>query len=368
MLQATPDESQLEVREHRSFVENLKAVHGLSLTAPRSPIQFAAPGAAERIIELVPAAAAICYPFALRAFNQVVTAEGMPTVAKVIFAGLLLATCVAVPLLGLSLACRENLRPSARRLAYASVFVPPLFVFLGVIGFLTQHGLPDELLWCSLWAVLAAWSQASSSTPTLAVPTPNGAWWRIYHGFSGAVITLFVLFHLSNHLVGLLGPEAHAAFADVGRTVYRNPVVEPVLVVLMTLQILGGLHLAWKWTAYPRSFQEAVQIATGLYLSVFLISHMSAVFILARTVLQIPTDWAFATGAASGGIIHDAWNIRLFPHYTLGVFFVLAHLISGLRVVAIAHGTQPKVADRLWMAGALACALIAAAIGVSISL
>jgi succinate dehydrogenase/fumarate reductase cytochrome b subunit len=368
MLRTTPDNQSIPTPKHRPFLENLRAVHGLSLTAPQRPIRFAKPRVADRLAELAPAAAAICYPFALQAYNLTVTASDIPVVAQSILAGLLLAACLAVPLLGITLACREHLRPAARRLAYASIFVPPLYVFVGLVQHLSGSTLPDQLPWCALWAVLAVWSQTSSSNPTLQVPTPNNAWWRVYHGFSGAVITVFVIFHLGNHLFGLMGPEAHTAIADIGRKVYRGPVIEPVLVVLFALQILGGLHLAWKWTAYPRSFQETVQIGTGLYLSVFLISHMSAVFILARTVLGIPTDWAFATGAHTGGIIHNAWNIRLLPHYALGVFFVLCHLAAGLRVVLIAHGTAPSKADRIWAVGACASALIAAVIGLAVSL
>jgi hypothetical protein len=37
------------------------------------------------------------------------------------------------------------------------------------------------------------------------------------------------------------------------------------------------------------------------------------------------------TGAPAG-LVKDAWNIRLVPHYWLGVFFVLAHLATGARV------------------------------------
>ena len=60
--------------------------------------------------------------------------------------------------------------------------------------------------------------------------------------------------------------------------------------------------------------------------------------------------------------IHDPWSIRLVPHYALGVFFVLAHLSSGLRAVLIAHGVGATSANRIWTAGLVASALVSVAI------
>jgi hypothetical protein len=88
---------------------------------------------------------------------------------------------------------------------------------------------------------------------------------------------------------------------------------------------------------------------------------MNSVFIYARSFLGTPTDWNFAIGAPTG-LIHDAWNIRLLPHYALGVFFVLSHLASGLRVVLIAHGVDRRYADRLWVACVAVSTIVAAAI------
>lgn len=88
---------------------------------------------------------------------------------------------------------------------------------------------------------------------------------------------------------------------------------------------------------------------------------MNSVFLYARTYLGIPTDWNFAIGAPTG-LLHDPWNIRLLPHYALGVFLVLSHILSGLRVVLIAHGADLRFMNRLWLAGVVASGAIAAAI------
>jgi hypothetical protein len=88
---------------------------------------------------------------------------------------------------------------------------------------------------------------------------------------------------------------------------------------------------------------------------------MNSVFVYARIYLGIPTDWNFAIGGPAG-LLHDPWNIRLLPHYGLGVFFILAHMLSGLRVVALAHGLERRSADRLWWLGVAISAVIAAAI------
>jgi hypothetical protein len=132
----------------------------------------------------------------------------------------------------------------------------------------------------------------------------------------------------------------------IGRVVYRSGVGQPLLVAAMLFQIGTGLHLAWRWSAAPQGFHQTYQVATGAYLSLFILGHMNSVFIYARSFLGIPTDWNFAIGAPTG-LIHDAWNIRLLPHYALGVFFVLSHIASGLRVVLIAHGMDQGRADRV---------------------
>jgi hypothetical protein len=88
---------------------------------------------------------------------------------------------------------------------------------------------------------------------------------------------------------------------------------------------------------------------------------MNSVFVSARLLQKIDTGWAFATGAPTG-LIHDAWNIRLVPHYFLGVVFILGHLATGARQVALAHGMNARLADRLWIAALAAAALVGAAI------
>ncbi|MFM4978546.1 hypothetical protein ACEUDM_02675 [Aeromonas caviae] len=50
------------------------------------------------------------------------------------------------------------------------------------------------------------------------------------------------------------------------------------------------------------------------------------------------------------------------PHYTLGVFFVLTHLLAGLRVVLEAHGAAKRCINLLWYTGLGGAALLALAI------
>jgi hypothetical protein len=89
-----------------------------------------------------------------------------------------------------------------------------------------------------------------------------------------------------------------------------------------------------------------------------ILGHMNSVFFYARVFLGIETDWGFATGAPAG-LIKDPWNIRLVPHYALGVFFLLSHLSSGLRDVLMEHGLRRVIADRLMIGGSIAGGVVA---------
>lgn len=210
-----------------------------------------------------------------------------------------------------------------------------------------------------IWLAIAIWSQVTGNHTVLAVPAIGR--WRVVHGVTAAILSLYVLFHITNHLFGLIGPDAHAAIMRIGRVVYRSSVGEPLLVAAMLFQIGTGLYLAWHWSAAPQGFHRTFQVASGAYLSLFILGHMNSVFIYARSFLDIPTDWNFAIGAPTG-LIHDAWNIRLLPHYALGVFFVLSHIASGLRVVLIAHNVARRQANIFWTAAVALSAIVAAAI------
>jgi hypothetical protein len=64
---------------------------------------------------------------------------------------------------------------------------------------------------------------------------------------------------------------------------------------------------------------------------------------------------------ASGGpvgLLPDAWNVRLIPHYSLGVWFVILHMGIGLRGVLLAHGASATTANRVaWVVGIFGTAL-----------
>ncbi len=326
-----------------------------------------------KMIGLYPAATAMVYPFLLQGFHAAVSpSDGALSAVRITGAAVMLALAFALPLSGLASAywwtrvaqpTQSDLR--ARRLAYAGVAVPPLFVFVGVIcGYaanLLGLQLSDVAIWIAIWlaAGLYVWSGGDQPAPERKLH-PTAAW-RVAHGVSAALITCYVLFHLANHLFGLLGPETHAAIMKAGRVVYRAPLIEPVLVLALLFQASSGVRLAWHWSRLRTDAYRVFQIGSGVYLAAFLLAHLNSGLIAARHVYKIETNWAWASGAPEG-LIHGAWNIRLLPHYALGVFFILAHLASGLRVVMTAHHVNVATANRMWLAGLTAAALISTAI------
>lgn len=309
-----------------------------------------------------PPLAAVAYPFLLMLFHALVGPPGSAVSgAAVVGAAIVLACACAVPALGIAVAWGARVPTGMRRLAYAAVAAPSLYVFLGVVQGLVGSPVPDPWVWCVLWLAATLLASRAGSQEAAPPARPGLGRWRVAHGVSAVIVCLYVLFHLGNHLMGLAGPEAHAAVMDAGRTVYRARLVEPILVLAFLFQVGSGLYLAWHWSATRLGFFRTFQVASGVFLSVFIVGHMNSVFIYARTYLGIPTDWDFATGAPTG-LIHDPWNIRLLPHYALGVFFVLGHLVAGLRVVLEAHGMQPGTAHRTWCIGVACSAIVAIAI------
>lgn len=329
-------------------------------------------GSARRAIAsaVAPALFTLFYPAFVDGFHWAV---GMPgtrqTLGSVILAGAMLLLMFAVPLYGFLRIARGPASPAvsrafetrARRLAYATVTAPTLYCFVGVWQFLLSSPLPDELVWCLIWGSAMAYTALVPTVRQIRPSSTPSDIMRVMHGITALILVVYVAFHLTNHLFAWQGAAAHAAVMDAGRKIYRAPFIEPILIIAMLFQVVTGLMLAWRWSAQRLDFHKRFQVASGIFLSVYILGHLNAVFTFARWFYGIPTGWDFATGAPNG-LIHDPWSVRLIPHYALATFLIIGHVFSGLRVVLLAHDMKVSTANRMWEAGVALAAIISVSI------
>lgn len=138
---------------------------------------------------------------------------------------------------------------------------------------------------------------------------------RRAHGALAAFLAVFLVLHLGNHLAGLDGQASHRAVQEAFRTVYRHPLVEPLLLLAVAVQIGLGLAL------FARHRRLTVQTASGLYLALFLLIHLGAV--LVARAQGTDTDLAFA---AAGLHALAPWPAVFAAYYGFAVMAVFAHL------------------------------------------
>ena len=261
----------------------------------------------------------------------------------------------AVCLYAAFLLANGNRYPGATMVAYVGVGAPALYTFLG--GWLdSQKWIPYRangvwvVLWCGL-ALLTIIERPRSIEGTSLRPAKLA----FAHGISAAVITTFAVFHLTNHLAGVLGGEAHMAVMRILRTVYRQPAIEVVLGASILFQVASGcVLLVRRMRRFPASWIEVLQNASGAYLLLFFASHVSAV-VRARYLQHIDTNWIWLT---ADNLLTDSWSVRLVPYYFMGVLALAVHGACGLRWVLLEHGRQ-RIASRVFAATVTAGGLAA---------
>ena len=174
------------------------------------------------------------------------------------------------------------------------------------------------------------------------------------HGTSALlIVVIFLGWHLLNYASALFSAEFNQAMMITLRKWYRSGFVQPALLTLMLFQVVTGTMLWWRATGARSDLYKTLQASTGAFLTAFIASHLNAVFILGRAVTKVDTTFLWASGAPQG-LLPDAWNVRLIPHYSLGVWFVITHMGLGLRNVLLAHRVSPLAAGRVvWAVGAL---------------
>jgi hypothetical protein len=149
---------------------------------------------------------------------------------------------------------------------------------------------------------------------------------RRLHRAAGVVLAVFLMVHVASHLAALAGVEAHVRFMDAARRVYRQPVVEAVLLLCVALQAASGLRMLWTGRRGRRAVLAWLQAGSGAYIALFLAIHVGAV-LAGRIAGGLDTNFYFA---AAG--LH-VWPFVLFfvPYYFVAVAALFVHLGCALR-------------------------------------
>lgn len=143
------------------------------------------------------------------------------------------------------------------------------------------------------------------------------------HYFTGALFFLFVIAHLTNHLFSLSSFDHHIAIMETLRLIYRNVIVETILMIVLIVQIVSGLKLFKSKRGIKKDFFENLQVLSGLYLAVFLIIHLSAVW-AGRLFLKLDTNLYFGIA----GLNSFPHLLFFIPYYSLAILAFFAHLAA----------------------------------------
>lgn len=144
-----------------------------------------------------------------------------------------------------------------------------------------------------------------------------------WHYGAGIFISVFIVLHLCNHVVSVFGAAAHLTFMDNLRVVYRNVVIESLLLLAVLLQVISGLRLFWQKRKTATSFYEKLQRWSGFYLAMFFVIHLSAV-LGGRYWLGLDTNFYFGVA----GLNNYPFCLFFVPYYGLAIFSFFAHIAS----------------------------------------
>jgi succinate dehydrogenase/fumarate reductase cytochrome b subunit len=142
------------------------------------------------------------------------------------------------------------------------------------------------------------------------------------------------------------------------RLVYRMPIIETVLLASIVFQLISGLLLLKRKLPQTVRWIDELQAAAAIYLALFFLSHLSAVF-RARLLRDTDTNWAWLT---ADGLLTDPWSARLAPYYFLSVIALGIHGGAGIRHVLLNHGRSMQLADKSFHVAVAAAAVLSTSI------
>lgn len=141
------------------------------------------------------------------------------------------------------------------------------------------------------------------------------------HYISELTIAVFVGLHLFTHFYSIFGADRHIELMTTLRHFYRNIFVETILLLAVGTQIYSGLILCKANRKSTKTFFEKLHICTGLYLAIFFVFHLGAVF-TGRLLLHLDTNFYFGVA----GLNNFPTNLFFIPYYGLAIISFFGHI------------------------------------------
>ncbi len=259
-------------------------------------------------------------------FRSRALAEANPALGGLCL-GLSYAWAVSAPVVAWFVLCEADRaklnrrdQPQLAREAILAAVGPPFYVLTGaVLAWFHLTGYQNAVWFALLAGVAAARFLPAPDPRTL----PAAAFGRL-HRISAVLLLLFGLAHVGNHLAAVESLKAHVAVQDTLRVVYRQPILEALIVIAALSQVWTGWTLVSRARLQRSNGLRNMQVMAGSFLGMFFLSHLTGVFISGRGIQHVDTTFAWATGGPHG-LLTNPRSPQFIPYYSLAVLALFLH-------------------------------------------
>jgi hypothetical protein len=214
----------------------------------------------------------ILYPFSLSATFHSAELTKVNLALGSVFLALTIAWSIAGPVAGwlaLSYLDRNELDRDRNRLmvhgALLAAVAPALFTAMRRIS-------SNQLLvWYLVTAFVAMAAFLPLSDSAVAASTTK---FRHIHASSAIVLATFALAHVFNHSLAIVSLGTHTVALQALRLVYRQNIGQTILIAAVAVQVCTGLTMVWKYYLRRATPLRNLQLVSGTYLAVFLVTHL----------------------------------------------------------------------------------------------